>query len=121
MSNAFSSTLLPATAAGFRAEDRLLLFALMDQTAFALAAYRADHGDYPETLDELVPKYVDEIPDDIFAEKPTPIRYRREGEAYMMWNVGNNGQDDNAQSYGDDPPGDDWVFLPVPVKKSKAK
>ena len=119
MSNVFSSLLLPATTATFRAEDRLRLMSLMDQTAFALAAYRADHGQYPEKLDELMPKYIAAIPDDIFADKPTPIRYRRDGDDYLQWSVFLNGIDDRGRGPKDDPPGDDWVLRPVPVKAEK--
>jgi hypothetical protein len=115
MAKLFPSLLLPATKPSFGAEDRLRLMAKMDGTALALAAYRADHGHYPERLDELMPKYIAEIPDDVFAEKPTPIRYRREGGAYLMWSVFNNGVDDNGRSSSDDPPGDDWVLRPVPA------
>jgi hypothetical protein len=103
------------------AQDRLALLKLMDQTAFALAAYRADHGHYPGKLDELLPKYVSEIPDDIFAEKPTQIRYRREGDVYMLWSVYRNGVDDNGRGNLDNPPGDDWVLRPVPAKKDKGR
>ncbi|HEX5271371.1 MAG TPA: hypothetical protein VFW33_12820, partial [Gemmataceae bacterium] len=38
--------------------------------AFALAAYRADHGRYPAKLDELAPKYLAAVPDDLFSGKP---------------------------------------------------
>jgi hypothetical protein len=41
---------------------------------FALAAYRADHdGNYPDTLEQLVPKYMDSIPLSPFSGKP--LRY----------------------------------------------
>jgi hypothetical protein len=44
--------------------------------AFALAAYRADHdGDSPNSLEQLVPKYLDKIPDSPFTDKP--LRYVR--------------------------------------------
>jgi len=121
MAKVFSSLLLPATAAAFRAEDRLQMMSLMDQTAFALAAYRADRGNYPEKLDGLVPEYVSVVPDDTFVATPTPIRYRREGDAYLLWSVFNNGIDDDGRGQSDDPPGDDWVLRPLPVKSHKAK
>jgi hypothetical protein len=91
----------------------------LPEVALALAMYRLDHGRYPATLEALVPKYIGAVPDDIFSDKPAPIRYRRESEAYVMWSVGINGRDDNAHSYGDDPRGDDRVLRPVPVKPSK--
>jgi hypothetical protein len=93
----------------------------MDQTAMALAAYRSDHGAYPEKLDLLLPKYLEKIPIDIFSEKAAPIHYRRDGEAYLMWTVHLNGVDDDGRSYEDDPPGDDWVLRPVPREAKAAK
>jgi hypothetical protein len=42
--------------------------------AFALAAYRADNGGTaPGSLEELVPKYLDKIPDSPYTDKP--LRY----------------------------------------------
>jgi len=42
--------------------------------AFALAAYRADNdGNSPDTLEQLVPKYLDSVPDSPFTDKP--LRY----------------------------------------------
>jgi hypothetical protein len=39
--------------------------------AFALAAYRADNdGESPDTLEQLVPKYLDSVPDSPFTDKP---------------------------------------------------
>jgi hypothetical protein len=102
----------------YRAEERVDLMLQMDQTAFALASYHADHGQYPDKLDELIPKYLSEIPDDTFADQPTPVRYRREGEAHMMWTVHLNGIDDDGRTADDVPPGDDWVLRPVPKEKA---
>ena len=42
--------------------------------AFALAAYRADNGgESPDSLEQLIPKYLDTIPDSPFTDKP--LRY----------------------------------------------
>ena len=42
--------------------------------AFAVAAYRAEHGgESPDTLEQLVPKYLEKIPDSPFTDKP--LRY----------------------------------------------
>jgi hypothetical protein len=113
---------MPALDAARKAYDRVELTTQMDQTACALAIYRADHGSYPRTLDLLVPRYLDKVPKDIFARQGTaPIRYRREGDAYAMWTVHLNGADDDGRGPDDDPPGDDWVLRPVPVKTGKVR
>jgi hypothetical protein len=42
--------------------------------AFALAAYRADNGgESPDSLEQLIPKYLDKVPDSPFTDKP--LRY----------------------------------------------
>src|SRR5947209_7864913 len=75
--------------------------------AFALAAYHADLGRYPEKLAELAPKYIDQIPDDLFSGRP--LICRLEGDGYLLYSVGVNGIDDGGRGYDDDPPGDDLV------------
>jgi len=118
----FVALFMPALDAALKAYDSTELRGQMDQTAYALAIYRADHGSYPRTLNDLVPKYLDRIPEDTFVrDKIAPIRYRREGDAYVMWTVFLNGVDDNGRGSDDDPPGDDWGLRPVPVKSGRAK
>jgi hypothetical protein len=81
--------------------------------AFALAAYQRDHGRYPAKLDELAPRYLEKIPDDLFAGKP--LIYRLEDKGYLLYSVGVNGTDDGGRGYGDEPPGDDLcVRMPIP-------
>ena len=86
--------------------------------AFALAAYRADHGHYPEKLGELAPKYLAAVPDDLFSGKA--LIYRTEGKGYLLYSVGANGRDDGGRWIDDDPPGDDLrVRMPLPEPKAK--
>jgi hypothetical protein len=61
----------------------------------ALAAFHADHGNYPDKLDSLVPDYLKTIPKDIFTEN-SPLIYRREGAGYRLYSVGQNGKDDGG-------------------------
>jgi hypothetical protein len=50
----------------FASEDRTNMRFELDKLAFTLAAYRAENGSYPARLADLVPKYVAEVPKDIF-------------------------------------------------------
>jgi hypothetical protein len=84
--------------------------------AFALAAYHADHKKYPAALADLVPKYIDKIPDDLFSGKP--LIYKPTGAGYLLYSVGVNGADDGGKTFGDTPPGDDLV---VRMPSAKAK
>jgi hypothetical protein len=86
--------------------------------AFALAAYRCDHGRYPATLAELAPKYLTKIPDDLFSGKP--LLYRPEGEDYLLHSVGPNGVDEDGHGPDDQPRGDDLsVRMPVPEPRGE--
>jgi type II secretory pathway pseudopilin PulG len=84
--------------------------------AFALAAYQRDHGRYPKELDELAPKYLKKIPNDLFSGKP--LVYRPSENGYLLYSVGVNGLDEQGNGYEDDPRGDDLsVRMPLPKQK----
>jgi hypothetical protein len=86
--------------------------------AFVLAAYQKDHGRYPDKLQELAPKYLVEVPDDLFSGKP--LIYRQEGEGYLLYSVGPNGTDDEGRGTEDQPRGDDLsIRMPVPEPRPK--
>jgi hypothetical protein len=86
--------------------------------ALALAAYRADVGRYPARLEDVAPKYLPAIPDDLFSGKP--LKYRLSDDGYLLYSVGKNGVDDDGRSSTDEPAGDDLaVRMPPkePVRK----
>jgi hypothetical protein len=74
------------------AQDHLFL------TALALQAWRAEHGGYPDSLDALVPDLLDSVPADPFGRGA--LKYRREGEKYLLYSVGPGGQDHGGQPAG---------------------
>lgn len=81
--------------------------------AFALAAYHADHNKYPASLADLSPKYLKQVPDDLFSGKP--LIYKPTDTGFLLYSVGVNGADDGGRSFGDEPKGDDLVVR-VPKK-----
>ena len=84
----------------------------MVRLAFALAAYRADRGVYPEELETLIPEHIDEVPLDPFTA--APLRYERTGpDEYRLYSVGDNLTDDGGRGHESDPPGDD-IAIGVP-------
>jgi hypothetical protein len=86
--------------------------------AFALAAYRRDQGRYPEKLDALAPRYLPEVPEDLFSG--LPLIYRLTDSGYQFYSVGTNGRDEGGRWYDDDPPGDDpGVRMPLPELKPR--
>jgi hypothetical protein len=62
---------------------------------FALRAYRLENGAFPAKLDDLAPKYLQQIPKDIFADR-APFRYRVKNGDYELWSIGPDGKDDGG-------------------------
>lgn len=53
---------------------------------YAVSDYRAEHGKYPETLEELVPKYLDNVPRSSVRLIANKYRYWGKGSHYnLMW------------------------------------
>ncbi len=67
-------------------EDQIEQRWRMVHVAMALAAYRADSGMYPESLDQLVPKHLSAVPEDVFQAKP--LSYERTLDGYRCYSVG---------------------------------
>jgi RNA polymerase sigma factor (sigma-70 family) len=86
--------------------------------AFALAAYRGDRGGYPEKLDALVPKYLEEVPTDLYSGKA--LIYRPSENGYLLYSVGANGLDEQGHGHDDTPPGDD-PSVRMPQRELKRK
>jgi hypothetical protein len=98
------------------ARDRSVQYQRNLQLAFALAAYRAEHGKYPAQLADLAPKYIDTVPLDYFSDKP--LVYKPTADGYLLSSVGENGRDDGGATFTDDPSGDDLVVrMPANVDK----
>lgn len=62
--------------------------------ALALAAARADTSAYPQTLSELVPTYLKELPKDFCSGDD--FIYKTEGDGYLLYSVGENMIDDHG-------------------------
>ena len=63
--------------------------------ACALERHRLAHGQYPQTLDTLVPEFVDAIPTDII--NGGPLKYHVEGGQFVLYSVGWNEKDDGGR------------------------
>jgi hypothetical protein len=84
----------------------LLMAARVNQAciACALERYFIKHQSYPESLTQLVPEYLPNVPIDPIDEHP--MRYRQEGGRYRLWSLGFDGIDDGGVVKGgpmDDP------------------
>lgn len=95
--------LVPAITKADDAQSRAEQTFLNVQTALALAAYHAEHRNFPETLTSLQIRNGDEVPSDIFSGQP--LIYSRTNDGYRLYSVGVNQTDDQGRSYeqgGDD-------------------
>jgi hypothetical protein len=64
--------------------------------ACALERHRLADGQYPKTLDALVPKFMDKIPHDIIGGQP--IKYQRTADGkFLLYSIGWNEKDDGGQ------------------------
>ena len=89
--------------------------------ACALERYQAAHGDFPETLDLLVPDFIQKLPVDPIEGQP--LRYRRKSsDSFLLYSIGWNETDDGGVSVRRengylDPNKGDWVWNPPDEKK----
>jgi hypothetical protein len=71
-----------------------------DITALALllAVHKAENGNYPGALSDLVPELLDEVPQDRFTEGD--LIYRRTADGYVLYSLGPNMTDDGGPTEG---------------------
>ena len=67
-------------------------------TAIALERYHLRHGNWPETLDELVPEFLPKAPIDFMDGRP--LRYKPGTNGlYVLYSVGMDGKDDGGSAF----------------------
>ena len=67
-------------------------------TELALRCYRGDQGGAPESLKQLVPKYLQRVPTDPFSGHP--LIYRPQGTNWLLYSVGPDRADDGGKPAG---------------------
>jgi hypothetical protein len=80
--------------------------------ALGIERYRLAKGSLPKVLDDLVPRYIDEVPIDPFDGKP--VRYKLTEPGYIVYSIGEDGTDEGGLEKGEvaqrgDPY--DWPFI----------
>ena len=65
------------------------------RVACALERYHIAHGQYPKTLDELAPQFIENIPHDIINGQPLHYRRMNDGQ-FILYSVGWNETDDGG-------------------------
>ncbi len=67
------------------------------RAALAAERYRMAHGDWPASLDALVPDYLDAVPLDLFDGQP--LRMRRTEEGVVIYSIGEDNVDDGGDLF----------------------
>jgi hypothetical protein len=76
--------------------------------ACGLERYRLAHGQYPQTLEALVPQFAQKLPLDIIGGGP--LKYERSADdRFELYSIGWNGKDDSGVP-GKTPAEGDWVW-----------
>ena len=81
----------------------------------AILEFRNDESRLPKRLDELVPRFLNTAPIDVYSGRPFVYRVNKDGNGFVLYSVGGD-QDDDGGKHTDDTRGDgDRVFWPPPV------
>ncbi len=64
--------------------------------AVALHAYKLEHQQYPNTLSQLVPRYLSRVPADPFDHRLS-FAYRKTAAKYLLYSIGPDGRDDGGR------------------------
>jgi hypothetical protein len=92
--NWFAGLLLPALGNASARFAQAQAAVDLARVACALERHRLAHGDYPETLDALAPKFIPKLPHDLIDGQP--LRYRRADGSFVLYSVGWNEKDDGG-------------------------
>lgn len=95
MAGLFITLLMPSVPTSIDVADQAVARLEMTRIAFTLAVFRAENGSYPAKLADLSPKYLAQVPKDIFSDGE--FRYEAIEGGYRLWSIGLNGRDDGGQ------------------------
>ncbi|HOD82554.1 MAG TPA: hypothetical protein PKG77_14130 [Phycisphaerae bacterium] len=112
---AFGAFYINATISAAEAAEKSSVELTLQRVCLALAAYRADQGEYPEKLQALVPRYLPSVPPDALAERP--LGYFRENGGFAVYSVGEDRQDETHPQAGQKGKGDDVAVRVGPVRR----
>ncbi len=91
---------------------------LLSQLGYAAKAYQIKHGDFPIRLQQLVPDFIDKIPDDPFTNKP--MIYKHSATETRIYSIGRNriDEDGDGSGYRNQEPDDIQLMLTRDVEES---
>jgi hypothetical protein len=82
---------MPSFHAVCAANDRAEQNARNLNAAIALVHFRSEHQTFPDSLEQLIPEYLDRLPEDLYVVEP--LRYRRTESGFVLYSVGEDGID----------------------------
>ncbi|GMW02143.1 MAG: hypothetical protein AMXMBFR84_32790 [Candidatus Hydrogenedentota bacterium] len=86
--------IVPMTEADVENHDIVNANCRQFEIALALCRYRIANGQYPDSLDQLVPEFIESVPIDWFVEGP--MIYRKHDSGYTLYSVGPDQQDNDG-------------------------
>ena len=91
-----AKNLIPPTSEVLSVVDLEMVREQLILLVLAIEQFERRHGSYPDTLESLVPDFVEEIPTDLYSSRNERLRYRVLDEAVLVYSVGGNQQDDDG-------------------------
>lgn len=98
----------PVPASVFEAAARANTIGQLSRLGIAVAACQKQQGDFPDSLEGLVPAYLAELPNDPYTGKP--FVYRIDNEGALVYSLGKNLKDDGGKPLDEDSENYDHVF-----------
>ena len=96
---ALAAILLPSVARAVEADVRNRTHLNTAIVAVAAARYHRDKGEYPASINALVPAYLDAVPIDPMDAQP--MRYRTFDQGFVVYSVARNRTDENGEELED--------------------
>jgi len=109
-----SAVLLPSFGRAVMLHFHCVANRRMTAVALAIRMYQLDHGRWPKTLDELVPKYLPSVPQDPYAPAGRNIGYQPDGDRPVLYSVSVDGADDKGAFDVDRSGGLNWEAKDIP-------
>ncbi len=89
--------LVPSHVSTFEAHGRRIAMLRCTRVGLAVECFRMARGEWPATLDDIAPQYLEQLPGDPFGEQP--LRYRHDGQGVTIYSVGPDISDDGGQVF----------------------
>jgi len=86
----------------------------MAAVGLAVWLFEAEHGDWPDRLEELAPEYLPDVPPDPFAGADRRIAYDPYVEPPILYSVGVNGIDEGGKLPADLRGRQHWLQADMP-------